>query len=161
MWPTWSRGCSLPPRKASVCIPTVRRGKASTSWRRKTNPTYAELGEAMAIALGKKRATVVHLPGPLVQLVGLCGDAMTWIRQRPAWVNSDKMTEALAGSWMCSSAKARTQLGWSSCGRFGRTSARNGTMVSSGRMALTSFHRHQGFTASCHKLKRLHPHVQS
>jgi dihydroflavonol-4-reductase len=76
-------------------------------------PTYAELGQAMAIALGKKRATVIHMPGPLVKLVGLCGDAMTWIRQRPAWVNSDKMTEALAGSWMCSSAKARTQLGWS------------------------------------------------
>jgi nucleoside-diphosphate-sugar epimerase len=76
-------------------------------------PTYAELGQAMAIALGKKRATVVHLPGPLVKLVGFCGDAMGRIRQRPAWVNSDKMTEALAGSWMCSSAKARTQLGWS------------------------------------------------
>jgi nucleoside-diphosphate-sugar epimerase len=76
-------------------------------------PTYAELGQAMAAALGKKRATVVHLPGPLVKLVGLCGDAMTWIRQRPAWVNSDKMTEALAGSWMCSPAKARTHLGWS------------------------------------------------
>ncbi|MBE3038157.1 MAG: NAD(P)-dependent oxidoreductase [Chloroflexi bacterium] len=76
-------------------------------------PTYAELGQSMAIALRKKRATVVHLPGPLVKLVGLCGDAMTWIRQRPAWVNSDKMTEALAGSWTCSSAKARTQLSWS------------------------------------------------
>jgi nucleoside-diphosphate-sugar epimerase len=76
-------------------------------------PTYAELGQAMAIALGKKRATIVRLPGPLVRLVGLCGDAIGRIRQRPSWVNSDKMTEALAGSWMCSSAKARTQLGWS------------------------------------------------
>lgn len=76
-------------------------------------PTYAELGQAMALALGKKRATVVRLPGPLVKLVGFCGDAMTWIRQRPAWVNSDKMTEALAGSWTCSSAKAYTHLGWS------------------------------------------------
>jgi nucleoside-diphosphate-sugar epimerase len=75
--------------------------------------TYTELGQAMAIALEKKRATVVHLPGPLVRLVGLCGDAMGRIRRRPAWVNSDKMTEALAGSWMCSCAKARTQLGWS------------------------------------------------
>ena len=74
--------------------------------------TYTELGQAMAIALGKKRTTAVHLPGSLVKLVGLCGDAMSWIRQRPAWVNSDKMTEALAGSWMCSSAKARTHLGW-------------------------------------------------
>jgi nucleoside-diphosphate-sugar epimerase len=75
--------------------------------------TYAELGQAMAIALGKKRAAVVRLPGPMVKWVGLCGDAVMRIRQRRVWVNSDKMTEALAGSWMCSSAKARTQLGWS------------------------------------------------
>jgi len=77
------------------------------------NPTYAELGQAIARAMGKKRATVVHVPGPLVRLVGLCGDALGRVRQRPGWVNSDKMAEALAGSWMCSSAKARTLLGWS------------------------------------------------
>ena len=77
------------------------------------DPTYAELGQAMARALGKKRATVVHMPGPLVRLVGLCGDSLGRVRQSPGWVNSDKMAEALAGSWTCSSAKARTQLGWS------------------------------------------------
>jgi dihydroflavonol-4-reductase len=76
------------------------------------NPTYAELGQAIAAALGKKRAAVVRLPGPLVQLIGLCGDAMARIRQRSGWVNSDKIIEALAGSWTCSSAKARTQLCW-------------------------------------------------
>jgi nucleoside-diphosphate-sugar epimerase len=76
------------------------------------HPTYAQLGEAIAAALGKKHVTIIRLPGPLVQGIGLCGDAMTWIRRRPAWLNSDKMTEALAGSWMCSSAKARTDLGW-------------------------------------------------
>jgi nucleoside-diphosphate-sugar epimerase len=78
------------------------------------DPTYAELGHAMARALGKKRATVVHLPGPLVRLVGFFGDSIGRVRQRSGWVNSDKMAEALAGSWTCSSAKARTQLGWSS-----------------------------------------------
>ena len=77
------------------------------------DPTYAELGQAIARAMGKKRATVVHMPGPLVRLAGLCGDALGRVRQRPGWVNSDKMTEALAGSWICSSAKARTRLGWS------------------------------------------------
>jgi len=77
------------------------------------DPTYAELGAAMAAALGKKRATVVRLPRPLVRLVGLSGDAMGWIRRRPGWVNSDKIAEALAGSWTCSSVKARTHLGWS------------------------------------------------
>ena len=75
-------------------------------------PTYAELGQAMAKALGKKRATVIHLPRPLVRLVGLCCDAMARIRQRSGWVNSEKIIEALAGSWMCSSAKAHTHLGW-------------------------------------------------
>jgi len=77
------------------------------------DPTYDELGQAIARAMGKKRATVVHVPGPLVRLVGLCGDSLGRVRQRPGWVNSDKMAEALAGSWMCSSAKARTRLGWS------------------------------------------------
>jgi dihydroflavonol-4-reductase len=76
-------------------------------------PTYAELGHAIAKALGKKRTTVVHVPGLLVRLVGLCGDALGRVRQHPGWVNSDKMAEALAGSWTCSAVKARTQLGWS------------------------------------------------
>jgi nucleoside-diphosphate-sugar epimerase len=77
------------------------------------DPTYAELGQAMATALEKRRATVVHMPRPLMRLVGLCGDAMGRIRQRPGWVNSDKIAEALAGSWTCSSVKVRTHLGWS------------------------------------------------
>ena len=76
-------------------------------------PTYAELGQALAIALGKKRATVVRLPGGLMRLAGLCGDAMARIRRRPSWINSDKITESLAGSWTCSSAKARAELNWS------------------------------------------------
>lgn len=77
-----------------------------------TNPTYPELGQAIAMALGKKRTLVLHPPEVLVRLVGLCGDALAQIRRQPGWVNSDKMTEALAGSWVCSSAKARAQLGW-------------------------------------------------
>ena len=71
-----------------------------------------KLGQAMAAALGKKCVIVVPLPRPLVRLVGCCGNAMEWIRRRPGWVNRDKMTEALAGSWTCSSVKAHTHLGW-------------------------------------------------
>ena len=77
-------------------------------------PSYAELGQAISAAMGrKKRATVIHLPGPLMRLIGLCGDAIGQLQRRPDWVNSDKITEALAGSWTCSSAKARADLGWS------------------------------------------------
>ena len=75
--------------------------------------TYAELGQAMAAALEKRRVTVVPMPRPLMRLAGLCGDALGRIRRRPGWVNSDKIAEALAGSWMCSSVKARTNLDWS------------------------------------------------
>ena len=105
------------------------------------DPTYAELGQAMAKALGRNRATVVHLPGPFVRLVGFCGDALGRVRQRPGWVNSDKIAEALAGSWTCSSAKARRAAGLVSRNHVGRSPARNGPMVSPGRMALSS---HQG-----------------
>ncbi len=77
------------------------------------DPTYVELGQAMATALGRNRAAVVRLPEPLVRVIGLCGDAMAQVRRQPGWVNSDKIAEVLAGSWTCSSAKARAQLGWS------------------------------------------------
>jgi len=77
------------------------------------HPTYAQFGQALAIALGQKSPTIIHLPGPLLRLIGIGGDLMTRIRHSPQWINSDKITEALAGSWACSAAKARTQLDWS------------------------------------------------
>jgi len=77
------------------------------------DPTYAELGQAMAAALEKGRATVVPMPRPLMRLAGLCGDTLGRIRRRPGWGDSDKIAEALAGAWTGSSVKAHTHLGWS------------------------------------------------
>ena len=77
------------------------------------NPTYAQLGQAIGQALGRKRLTVMRLPGPLLRLVGVGGDVMARVRRQPGWINSDKITEALGGSWTCSAEKARSQLGWS------------------------------------------------
>jgi nucleoside-diphosphate-sugar epimerase len=77
------------------------------------HPTYVQLGQAMAQALGRKPPTVIGVPGPLLRLVGIGGDAMAWVRRRPGWINSDKVSEALAGSWTCSAAKVRRHLGWS------------------------------------------------
>jgi nucleoside-diphosphate-sugar epimerase len=76
-------------------------------------PTYAELGQAIATAAGKPNLTVLHMPRLLLRLIGCCGDALGRIRQRPTWLNSDKIAEAMAGTWTCSSTKARTTLGWS------------------------------------------------
>ena len=76
-------------------------------------PTYSELGQAMALALGRERARVVRIPPVFLRLIGVCGDLKARVRGRPVWITRDKITEALAGSWTCSSGKAHTQLGWS------------------------------------------------
>ncbi len=77
-------------------------------------PTYADLGTFIARALGLTPPTVIRVPSPVLKSLGICGDLMSHIRRRVGWINSDKMSEALAaGSWTCSSVKAREQLGWS------------------------------------------------
>ncbi len=77
-------------------------------------PTYGDLGRAIAVAVGRKPPSVLRVPGPLLRLFGIGGDLMSRFLGRAGWINSDKMAEALAaGSWTCSSAKAREQLGWS------------------------------------------------
>jgi nucleoside-diphosphate-sugar epimerase len=73
-----------------------------------------QFGQAVAVALGRKPATVIRVPGPLARLLGYGGDVMSLMRSRAGWVGRDKITEALAGSWTCSAAKARAHLGWSS-----------------------------------------------
>ncbi|MBS0198670.1 MAG: NAD-dependent epimerase/dehydratase family protein [Planctomycetes bacterium] len=76
-------------------------------------PTLAELGTLIAKSLGRSAPIVVRVPGAVLRLVGTVADSMTRLKGRPGWINSDKMTEAIAGPWICSSTKARTQLGWS------------------------------------------------
>jgi nucleoside-diphosphate-sugar epimerase len=74
--------------------------------------TFAELGRVMAAALDRSTVRVVRVPGPLLRVAGRCGDVVSRLRSRRSWINSDKVTEALAGSWMCSAKKARDHLGW-------------------------------------------------
>jgi len=75
--------------------------------------SYVELGIAIARALGKKEPRILRLPAWSMRTIGRFGDVMSQIRRRPGWVGRDKMRDVLAGSWTCSSAKARQQLGWS------------------------------------------------
>ena len=74
--------------------------------------SHEELGGAIARALGKKRARIVHMPEWAMRAVGLGGDVVSRLRHRPGWIGSDKISDLLGGSWTCSSAKARRQLGW-------------------------------------------------
>jgi len=75
--------------------------------------SQVELGMAIAHALGKPPPRMVHLPDWSMLAIGGFGTLMARIRRRPVWVGRDKVREILAGSWTCSSAKARQQLGWS------------------------------------------------
>jgi dihydroflavonol-4-reductase len=75
--------------------------------------SYAELGMAIARALGKPRPHMIRLPAWSMRGIGQFGDVLAQIRRRPAWIGRDKIREVLAGSWTCSAAKARQQLGWS------------------------------------------------
>ena len=106
-------GLLLAAEKGERLQPNASSGQGIYFMSGQDNPAYAELGQAIAVALGKKHAAVVHVPRVFLQAVGLCNDAMARIRQRPCWLSSDKIAEALAGSWMCSSDKACTNLGWS------------------------------------------------
>lgn len=88
-------------------------------------PNYCDLGQIMANALAgdgsKRKLHCVPVPAMLARLAGKTGDLVYRLRRVttarggdavPGWINGDKMTEALAGSWVCSSAKIRSQLGW-------------------------------------------------
>ncbi len=76
------------------------------------HPTYEQLGEAIAASLGRKRPLMVRVPGVVLRGAGLAGDVVGAVGGRAGWISSDKVREALAGPWVCSSEKARVQLGW-------------------------------------------------
>ncbi len=106
-------GLLLVARKGERLGPHGGRGQGVYFIAGDDQPTYTQLGEAVARALGRKHPTVLYLPGLLVRLIGTGGDVVARFRRHPVWINRDKSVEVLAGSWTCSSVKARTQLGWS------------------------------------------------
>ena len=74
--------------------------------------SYVEFGKAIARALGKPQPRILRPSHWSMRTIGRFGDLVARIRRRPSWVSSDKIREFLAGSWTCSSVKARQQLGW-------------------------------------------------
>jgi len=74
-------------------------------------PSYAQLGKMMGEALGR-RTLVIPVAPPVVWTVALFGEITGQLRKRPVLFTWDKAREALAGSWICSAAKARRQLGF-------------------------------------------------
>jgi nucleoside-diphosphate-sugar epimerase len=97
-----------------LCEPSLRaQGRGIYFIAGDDQPTYSDLGRAIATALGRRPPGIIRVPSPLLRLMGIGGEVMALLRRRPGWISQDKVIEALAGSWTCSPAKARTQLGWS------------------------------------------------
>ena len=74
-----------------------------------------QLAELAAKAQGRQGVRTFFLPAWMGKLTGRVNDFVARFTRQPLLVTSDKMREALGGSWICSSAKARREWGFA-CG---------------------------------------------
>ncbi|MHB8900289.1 MAG: NAD-dependent epimerase/dehydratase family protein, partial [Thermoguttaceae bacterium] len=76
------------------------------------NPTYYKLGRLIGSALGRRHTLTIPFATPVVRAVGAFGELRGRVRGEQSVMNWDKAREATAGSWTCSSQKARRELGF-------------------------------------------------
>ena len=76
-------------------------------------PTFAELGSLIGVALGRARVMIWRSSSTLLLWpVAAAAEVAARVRGRPYIFNFDKAREARAGSWTCSSQAIRTQCGF-------------------------------------------------
>ena len=76
------------------------------------DPQYDELGRLIGQAVGRERVIIVRTPDWMGRCAGACSEVVSRLRGRPLIFNLDKMREASAGSWVCSSERIRNELGF-------------------------------------------------
>jgi dihydroflavonol-4-reductase len=74
--------------------------------------TYAEFGELIGAALGRERIRVVPQPRWAGFALAGLNQTVAGLLGRTPILNVDKMREAFAGAWYCSSEKAECELGF-------------------------------------------------
>jgi nucleoside-diphosphate-sugar epimerase len=72
---------------------------------------WDDVGRVIAGELGKKFYRL-SLPEWMAKSAGLAGDFWTSMTKQTATINSQKVGELLAPSWLCDSSRAQTQLGF-------------------------------------------------
>jgi len=72
---------------------------------------YRELGELVRRAM-KTWAVPVTPPGFALQAGALVGEMWGSLRNRAPFLSREKLREISSGDWICSSAKIRSELGW-------------------------------------------------
>lgn len=74
--------------------------------------TYSELGRLVGKALGRKRTRVLRIAMPIFWAIALANDWIGQLTGKPRFLGLDKCREANAGSWSCSNAKIKQELGF-------------------------------------------------
>lgn len=74
-------------------------------------PTYAELGQMIADAVGARSVLKLRVPGAGVWAVAAVTELIARVRRRPFILSLDKAREATAGSWTCSSEAIKRDTG--------------------------------------------------
>jgi len=75
-------------------------------------PSLGEFGRLAGEVLGCRRVRMVHIPGLVCRVLARMNDLLSLVSGRPQLLTSDKMREALAGSWICVSDKAKREWGF-------------------------------------------------
>jgi nucleoside-diphosphate-sugar epimerase len=75
------------------------------------DPSYADLGRLIAESAGR-RVLVLPTAIPLVRTVAAVSDVLAHMSRHPLMMNTDKVREIAAGSWLCSAEAARRDLGF-------------------------------------------------
>ncbi|MBN2292579.1 MAG: NAD-dependent epimerase/dehydratase family protein [Pirellulales bacterium] len=75
-------------------------------------PTYAELGEILRDAVGRRVVVRCPMPMPVIRAVAAATEVVSQIVRRPLYLNIDKAREIAAGSWICSPKAAIEELGF-------------------------------------------------
>jgi dihydroflavonol-4-reductase len=76
------------------------------------DPTYAELGQMIGRAMGRRRVLIIPTPPRGLWVAGMIMELKARIRRRAEYLNLDRVREIRAGSWICSPRKAVDELGF-------------------------------------------------
>ena len=112
------RGCLVTTPHAALGdvrpqIPACGHGQPSGIYFAATDDiAFAELGRLIGQALGRRSVVAFHIAAPLLWLAAAAGEVLGRWSGRPHFVNLDKAREAVAGSWLCSAARAHRELGF-------------------------------------------------
>jgi nucleoside-diphosphate-sugar epimerase len=76
------------------------------------HPIVTEATQLAAAAQGSRLRRIIRIPACLCRLAGAVNEVRSLMTGRAYWVNLDKLSEALAGSWTCRPDKAKRELGF-------------------------------------------------